>query len=157
MSARFQASLALPDPEAAAAFGRALAPRLTPGDTLLLEGPIGSGKTHIARAIVAARLAVAGRAEDIPSPTYTLVQTYADGLAEIWHADLYRLTDPAEIMELGLDDAFASAIVLIEWPDRLGGLVPPGALRLTLAHHGPGRDLTLFSDDPRWAALLADA
>ena len=70
---------------------------------------------------------------DVPSPTYTLVQTYDAGGAAIWHADLYRLTDPGEAEELGLLDAFADAICLVEWPERLGPMAPVAALRLHLA------------------------
>ncbi|ARC87182.1 tRNA (adenosine(37)-N6)-threonylcarbamoyltransferase complex ATPase subunit type 1 TsaE [Rhodovulum sp. MB263] len=114
-----------------------LADRLGPGDTLLLDGPIGAGKTAFARALIQAAQARAGRdPEDVPSPTFTLVQTYEAGEFEIWHADLYRLGHPQEVMELGLDEAFDTALCLIEWPDRLGDLAPPGALRLALAPGG---------------------
>ena len=124
------AHLHLSSPDATANFARRLAPRLRAGDTLLLDGPIGAGKTHFARALITERLAASGRAEDIPSPTYTLVQTYNDGTAEIWHADLYRLTGAEEVVELGLSDAFDSAICLVEWPDRLDPADAPRALRL---------------------------
>ena len=149
-------TLELPDEAATAALAERLAPRLGPGDTLLLSGPIGAGKTHFARALIKARLRAASRDEDVPSPTFTLVQTYDDGQAEIWHADLYRLSGPAEAAELGLDAAFRDAIVLVEWPDRLGEEAPRDALRLAFAS---GRDegsrrLTINSDDPRWAGLL---
>lgn len=129
-------SFCLASDEATDALGRWLAERLRPGDTLLLQGPIGAGKSHLARAIIRARL---GRMEDVPSPTFTLVQTYDAPDAEIWHADLYRLTHPDEVMELGLDAAFDQAICLIEWPDRLGALVPANAIRLRLAVEGEGR------------------
>ena len=113
-----------------AALARMLAATARPGQTYLLEGQVGAGKTHFARAFIRARQGDA--AEDVPSPTFTLVQTYADPRgAEIWHADLYRLTDPSELAELGLDDAMADAICLIEWPDRLD-MSPPGALWLTI-------------------------
>jgi tRNA threonylcarbamoyladenosine biosynthesis protein TsaE len=94
----------------------------------------------------------------VPSPTYTLVQTYPGPTSEIWHADLYRLTDPAEIVELGLAEAFEAAIALVEWPDRLGDLAPESALHLDFAH-GTGaetRHLTLRWSDPRWTTRLAD-
>jgi len=116
-----------------AGFAARLAPLLGPGDAILLEGPVGAGKTALARALIGTRLAAAGRAEDVPSPSYTLVQTYDDGACEIWHVDLYRLTAPGQVLELGLDEAFESAIALIEWPDRLGAYAPPDALTLTLA------------------------
>ena len=114
---------------------RHLAPLLLAGDTVLLAGPIGSGKTHFCRAVIRARL---GYHEDVPSPTYTIVQTY-DGTPDIWHADLYRLTHPDEARELGLEEAFMTAISLVEWPDRLGQLVPPGAIRITLSPQDEGR------------------
>lgn len=157
--------LDLPDPDATAAFARRLAPHLVPGDTILLEGPIGAGKTHFARALISERLAAAGRAEDVPSPTYTLVQTYDDGRAEIWHADLYRLSGPEDVVELGLPDAFDTAICLVEWPDRLDPADVPRALRLAFApgDRDEARIVTLSggTDRLRQAALdaarLADA
>ena len=128
--------LFLADEDATAALGERLAGLLRAGDTVLLEGPIGAGKSHLARALIRARL---GRMEDVPSPSFTLVQTYdADGV-EIWHADLYRLSHPDEVLELGLDDAFATAICLVEWPERLGSHLPPDALHLRLAALGDGR------------------
>jgi tRNA threonylcarbamoyladenosine biosynthesis protein TsaE len=157
MRGPFPIVLDLPSEAATAAFAERLAPGLRAGDTLLLSGPIGAGKTHFARALVKARLRAAGRDEDVPSPTYTLVQTYDDGRVEIWHADLYRLTGPAEAVELGLDAAFGLAVVLVEWPDRLGDLAPPNALSLAFeagADDG-ARRVTLRSDDPRWADKLA--
>ena len=114
---------------------RVLAPRLQAGDTVLLEGPIGAGKTHFCRALIRARL---GRDEDVPSPTFTLVQTYQADV-DIWHADLYRLTHPDEARELGLEEAFDQAICLVEWPDRLGRYVPPGAITIRLSPSGEGR------------------
>lgn len=104
-----------------------IAPLLRRGDTLLLHGEIGSGKSTFARAIIRARL---GRFEDVPSPTFTIVQTYQDGALEIWHCDLYRLSNPDEAIELGLEIAFDEAICLIEWPDRLGTLIPQNALNI---------------------------
>ena len=130
------ATLPLPDAAATESLGRRLAALAKAGDVILLEGPIGAGKSCLARAFIRARL---GREEEVPSPTFTLVQTYeADG-TEIWHADLYRLTHPDEVWELGLDDAFASAICLVEWPDRLGDHVPQDALRIRLEPQGEGR------------------
>jgi tRNA threonylcarbamoyl adenosine modification protein YjeE len=153
MPGPFPITLELPTEAATTALAERLAPRLAPGDTLLLSGPIGAGKTHFARALIKARLHAAGRDEEVPSPTFTLVQTYDDGRAEIWHADLYRVASAAE---LGLDEAFRDAIVLVEWPDRLGADAPPDALRLDFAS-GPGegsRRVTISADDPRWATLL---
>ncbi len=129
-------TLTLPTEADTAALGVRLAGIARPGDCILLEGPIGAGKSSLARAFIRARL---GREEEVPSPTFTLVQTYDAGGVEIWHADLYRLTQPDEVWELGLEDAFRTAICLVEWPDRLGAHVPEGALRLRLEAWGDGR------------------
>lgn len=129
----------LPDADATAAVAQALEPLMAAGDTILLEGPVGAGKSHFARSLIAARLARHGRHEDIPSPTFTLVQSYEAGEAEVWHADLYRLTSPDELVELGLDEALDDAICLIEWPDRLGDLAPASALKIILEPAGEGR------------------
>lgn len=116
-----------------AALARMLAATARPGQTILLDGPVGAGKTHFARAFIRARQGDA--AEDVPSPTFTLVQTYDDPLgSEIWHADLYRLTDPSELDELGLDEAMDHAICLIEWPDRME-VLPPDALTIAIANN----------------------
>ena len=157
MRGPFPILLDLPSETATVALANSLAPGLHPGDTLLLSGPVGAGKTHFARALIKARLRATGHDEDVPSPTYTLVQTYDDGIAEIWHADLYRLTGPAGALELGLDSAFGTAIVLVEWPDRLGNLAPATALSLTFeaGDDETARRVTLRSGDPRWADRLA--
>lgn len=115
----------LTSPEKTAELAAAFARLVRPGDVFLLSGQIGAGKTHFTRSLIQARLAYADRpVEDVPSPTFTLVQTYEVDGFEIWHADLYRLTHPDEVEELGLFDAFDTAICLIEWPDRLGDLAP---------------------------------
>ncbi len=152
-----QLEITLASEEATTALARALAPRLGAGDCILLEGPIGAGKSHFSRALIKARLAVAGRDEDVPSPTFTLVQTYDDGQAEIWHADLYRLNGPADVDELGLWDAFDSAICLVEWPDRLGDYAPQSALTLRLAPTGAvgERHALLRYAAPHWRDRLA--
>ena len=144
-------SLFLADDAATSRLGALLSTRLRSGDTVLLHGPIGAGKTHLARALIQARL---GRAEDVPSPSFTLVQTYGGAGDEIWHADLYRLTHPDEVLELGLEDAFATAICLIEWPDRLGKRIPANALHITLSDEGQGRRAVLVGQTH--AALLQD-
>ncbi len=110
---------------------QAFAPIMTAGSVVLLHGVVGAGKTHFARQLILTRLAQIGATEDVPSPTFTLVQTYDVGVLEIWHADLYRLSDVTEVYELGLEAAFDNAICLVEWPDRLGELVPENALSIT--------------------------
>lgn len=151
-SAHHSIVIDLPDAAATARLGVGLGRRLSAGDVLLLEGMIGAGKTHLARALIQSRLAAFGRAEDVPSPTFTLVQVYDAGALEIWHADLYRLSDPQEIAELGLDEAFRGALCLVEWPERLGPWRPGGAITLRLDLSGEGRRAVL-SGPPD---LLAD-
>jgi tRNA threonylcarbamoyladenosine biosynthesis protein TsaE len=124
-------SLTLPDEAATARLAAALAATAQPGDIIALRGDLGAGKTAFARAFVRARLDAAD--EEVPSPTFTLVQTYDDADdAVIWHFDLYRLERPDDALELDLEDAFADGICLIEWPDRLGGYLPRVRLDLTL-------------------------
>lgn len=108
-------------------FAKAIAPLLGAGDCLLLSGEIGAGKSFFARCLIRA---LAGLDIEVPSPTFTLVQTYDTEAVEIWHCDLYRLTHPDEAAELGLQEAFETALCLIEWPDRLGNDAPPNALTI---------------------------
>lgn len=149
-------TIILPSARATAEFATNLAPALKPGDTILLAGDLGTGKTHFARALIQARLAVSGRTEDVPSPTYTLVQPYWDGSCDIWHTDLFRLTHPDEVIELGLLDALDSCICLIEWPDRMGDLRPENALSIQLHYYGNenARRAEISWIAPRWNALL---
>ncbi len=149
-------------PEQTAAIAARLGAGLGAGDVVLLSGPVGAGKSLFARALIQARLAELGRYEDVPSPSFTLVQTYDLDRVEIWHADLYRLTDPHDALELGLDQAFEDAICLVEWPERLGAFCPASALHVTLdpAADEDARSLRLSATDPRWGdvlRMLADA
>lgn len=149
------ATLDLRDAAATERLGAALGARLGRGETVLLSGPIGAGKSHLARALIQAATRRAGLpAPEVPSPTYTLVQSYDAGGLEILHADLYRLGDPSELAELGLAEAFGRDLCLVEWPDRLGDLAPPEALLLELAVHGAGRRARLRGR-PGWAGRLA--
>jgi len=153
MDREFDRSFRFGHPDETAATARALSSALRPGDVILLEGGLGSGKTHFARALIQARLAETGRSEDVPSPTFTLIQTYSDGRTELWHADLYRLSGPDDVIELGLEDAFANAVCLVEWPDRLGCLAPDDALILRLEMtDSPGERLArATSSADKWA------
>ena len=135
----------LPDAVATAALAARIAPHLGAGDTLLLSGDLGAGKTHFARALIHALQAAAGQPpEDVPSPSFTLVQTYRAGPLEIWHADLYRLGDPREVDELGLLDNPA-AIVLVEWAERAPEIAAAATLVVALAipPGGAGRSVTV--------------
>lgn len=114
---------------------RVVGSALRAGDVVLLDGSVGAGKTTFVRAAILDRT---GYSEEIPSPTFTLVQIY-EADEQIWHSDLYRLTDPEEITELGLEEAFAEAIVFVEWPDRLGALKPARHLTISLSPEGSGR------------------
>tara|TARA_B100000497_G_scaffold53114_1_gene60919 strand:+ start:151 stop:615 length:465 start_codon:yes stop_codon:yes gene_type:complete len=99
------------------------------GDVILLKGEIGAGKSHFARSLIQAAM---DKIEDVPSPTFTLVQTYYTTVGPIWHADLYRLNDHNDVFELGLIDVFGHETVLIEWPERLGYLKPSDALTVEI-------------------------
>ena len=142
--------LSLVDEVATNTLATHVAARLQVGDTLLLEGEIGAGKSAFARALIRARL---GRMEDVPSPTFTIVQTYEDDAGDIWHCDLYRLTHPDEALELGLEEAFETAICLIEWPDRLGDMAPQSALTLAFVAQANQHHVTISGPDP-WVERL---
>ena len=153
MSAPTTLHISLPGPEDTSNLGARLASHLRPGDCVLLSGGLGAGKTHFARALIQKRLADNNLFEEVPSPTYTLVQMYDDSTCEIWHADLYRLSGPDELIELGLEEALETAITLIEWPDRLGDLQPATALHLTFEMDGESRQLTAHWKDSRLSLL----
>lgn len=123
---------ALADPAATDRVAAALAPALSPGDAVLLFGELGAGKSAFARALIQTRLAAEGRVEETPSPSYTLLQTYETAAGTLLHADLYRLSGPEEAAELGLAEPLAEAILLVEWPERLGPLTPERRLELRL-------------------------
>ena len=145
------APIRLRDEAETSALAARLAAEARSGDTLLLSGPIGSGKSFFSRAFIRARLNNPN--EEVPSPTFTLVQTYPAENGDIWHCDLYRLTQPEELIELGLDDAFRTEICLVEWPDRLGDLAPPDALHIAFAAGDDGHTATITSPGS-WAARL---
>jgi tRNA threonylcarbamoyladenosine biosynthesis protein TsaE len=119
----------LPDLPSTARLAATVAELAHPGDAILLQGPLGAGKTEFARAFLRS---AAGQPElEVPSPTFTLVQSYATRLGTVHHFDLWRLDGPAALAELGWDEA-RDDIVLVEWPDRLGASRPPDALTIAL-------------------------
>ncbi len=129
--------LDLPDPAATAALAVRLAALVRRGDVIALGGDLGTGKTSLARAFInalprAEDEPAAEAPEEVPSPTFTLVQIYRRKPADVWHFDLYRLKRPEEAYELGIEEAFAEAISLIEWPERVGRLLPADRLDLVL-------------------------
>ena len=110
---------------------QALAPLLQKGDVICLHGNLGMGKSVFARALI--RTLTGNPDLEVPSPTFTLVQTYDTPRAEIWHFDLYRLKDPEEVYELGWEEALTGPVVIIEWPERLGALLPPDRIDIHLS------------------------
>jgi tRNA threonylcarbamoyladenosine biosynthesis protein TsaE len=129
-------SMPLPNEAATEALGATLAQRLKPGDVVGLKGDLGTGKTTLARAIV--RAAAGDPALIVPSPTFTLVEVYDTPRGPFWHFDLYRLETPEQVYELGWEEALAEGVILMEWPERLGPLLPKH-LSVTLKLDGNGR------------------
>lgn len=144
--------LPLPDLAATERLAARIAQRTRPGDAILLEGPLGAGKSAFARAFLRAATGDAGL--EVPSPTFTLVQSYDTPHFRVHHFDLWRLTGPAALEELGWDEAVRD-VVLVEWPDRLGALRPYDALTVTLcaAHSEDSRMATLDGWPDRLDAL----
>jgi tRNA threonylcarbamoyladenosine biosynthesis protein TsaE len=137
---------------------RRLAARLAriakPGDVLALSGDLGAGKTEFARAFIRT---LTDADEDVPSPTFTLVQTYVGKSSDIWHFDLYRLANPDEALELGIEDAFHDAISLIEWPERLGPHLPRGRLGVHLTvTKGRNHRSALLTPHADWSERLRE-
>ncbi|HYD98131.1 MAG TPA: tRNA (adenosine(37)-N6)-threonylcarbamoyltransferase complex ATPase subunit type 1 TsaE [Alphaproteobacteria bacterium] len=146
-------SLPLADESATAALAARLAPLLRPGDAVALHGTLGAGKTSFARGLIRA---MAGDAEaEVPSPTFTLVQTYDTLAGTVWHFDLYRLQLAEEVWELGWEEARAEGIAVIEWPERLGGLLPADRLDIALAFAAEGPRRAELTGHGGWAARLA--
>ena len=138
--------LTLSNEAATGAFAAGLAARARPCDVLLLSGPLGAGKTSFARAFI--RACAGDPKLEIPSPSFTLLQTYDTPIGPIAHYDLWRLADHRAMEELGWDEALAG-IVLAEWPDRLGPLTPADALHIAISLIPEGREISL-SGAKRW-------
>ena len=140
--------LHLPTTADTEALGTRIAAAIRPGDAILLDGPLGAGKSVLARALI--RAAAAAPALDVPSPSYTLVQEYGTAAGPLYHFDLWRLDGPAGVIELGWDEA-RQGIVVVEWASRLGVLRPHDALCIELAPDGDARTATLSG----WTDRLA--
>lgn len=145
----------LPDADATTRLGEAIAPLLAPGEAVLLYGPLGMGKSTLARGLIRA---LTRPDEDVPSPTFTLVQFYESD-PPIAHFDLYRLSRPEEAFEVGLDEALDEGCALVEWPERLGDdpgrMLGPDRLTITIAEDGEGR-LATATGAGAWEAKLKE-
>jgi tRNA threonylcarbamoyladenosine biosynthesis protein TsaE len=142
----------LADLAAMEAFGARLAARLEPGDVLALSGALGTGKTTLARSILAAL----GHTGEVPSPTFTIVETYAPPTVRlpVVHADFYRLERPGEAEELGLDEYRHGAALIAEWPEHAGGFsAEPGCLAIRLETAGNGRR-AIVEPGPAWQGRM---
>jgi tRNA threonylcarbamoyladenosine biosynthesis protein TsaE len=144
-------SLHAPDEDAMVALGARLAPLLTPGLVIYLEGGLGAGKTTFCRGLVRGL----GHVGAVKSPTYTLVEPYALSALTVYHFDLYRLGDPEELEFLGIRDYFlADTLCLIEWPERGKGILPPADLVINIEAEGLGRRLQLVPSTSRGMAVV---
>ena len=150
--------LTIRDPAEMQRLGRLLSGSLSAGDVVALDGPLGAGKSVLARAVIQS---LCPAEDDIPSPTFTLVQTYEpEAGMPLMHFDLYRLEAPEEALELGIEDAFSDAICLVEWAERLGPLLPRQALRLSIepsdAKAGHEQRAVSISGGARWQRVFVE-
>jgi tRNA threonylcarbamoyladenosine biosynthesis protein TsaE len=144
----------LPDEAATRRLGQRLARLARRGDVFALAGEVGCGKTTLARAFIRA---LAGADEDVPSPTFTLAQSYDYEGGTIWHFDLYRLEKAEDALELGIEEAFAEGISLIEWPERLGPWLPADRLTVALAAGaGPTSRRAALCGGKEWERRLGE-
>ena len=132
-------------------WGAQLAPFLSAGDVLALRGGLGVGKTTFSRGLIQSFI----KGGEVPSPTYTLVQTYECSDFDLWHCDLYRLDNPPDVLELGLIDMEDDIVSLIEWPDKMGTYLSADALNVHIDFHDQGRELSLSGSDV-WASRLKE-
>lgn len=152
MSAQLTVDVA--DEAATGRVAAALAHLAQPGDVVALAGDLGTGKTAFARAFVRT---LADADEEVPSPTFTLVQLYDTDDFTVWHFDLYRLERPEDALELGIEEAFADGVSLIEWPERLGRLLPHNRLDITLSvGTSPEARRIAFTGGPAWTARIEE-
>jgi tRNA threonylcarbamoyladenosine biosynthesis protein TsaE len=135
----------LEDEAATTRIGERLAAAARAGDVITLSGPLGVGKTALARGFIAAL----GHQGDVPSPSFAIVQPYDELEPAVWHVDLYRIEDASEVEELGLDSA-ADAVLLVEWPERAGGNAWPEALALSLDFTAEGGRILTAKVPPSW-------
>jgi tRNA threonylcarbamoyladenosine biosynthesis protein TsaE len=145
----------LPDESATGGLAASIAARVRKGDVIALSGPLGSGKTSFARAFIRAR---GLDSVEVPSPTFMLVEVY-DGEPgpPVWHFDLYRIESPDELRELGLEEALAEGVSLIEWPERLGAFLPAERLDLALAMgKSDGARIATLSGSGLWQSRLQE-
>jgi tRNA threonylcarbamoyl adenosine modification protein YjeE len=146
-------TIRLDDLGAARRLGERLAASLRSGDAVLLSGDLGAGKTELARAMIQARM---GAEIDVPSPTFTLIQTYESPGLPIAHADLYRIERVEDLAELGLDEALETGALLVEWPERAEGLWPAARLEIALTHDGEGpARIAALTGHGEWASRIA--
>ncbi len=150
-SQAFTMSVLLTDLAATEALGARIAAGLGIGDAVALRGDLGAGKTTLARAI----LRTLGVVESVPSPTFTLVQTYETPGLAVRHYDFYRIQNPREVDELGLDDALEEGAVLIEWPENAADRLPGDALHVVLTATGPLSRRADIAGPARWESLLS--
>ena len=144
----------LPDAASTDALGARLSSAMKPGSVVLLFGDLGAGKSSLARAAI---LAALEEEQAVPSPTFTLIQEYETPQGRIVHSDLYRLTNIDELEELGLAEAFETAVVLVEWPERLEDTVPDDRLEISLSIEGEGRTAKLVATGPRGEQMIEAA
>jgi len=152
-SQAFARALNLPDVTATAALGARIAAGLSVGDLIALEGDLGAGKTTLARAI----LRSLGVTEDVPSPTFTLVQLYETPDLTVRHYDLYRIENANEIAELGIDEAVEDGVALVEWPERADGRLPGELLHVGLRATDANARMASLSGPAKWTPIFNES